>query len=1105
MASNSDNNASSDQRPASGRRSTREMSSEDPLLAMTTSSTVGSSDYAVYQARRRSAPRSSLNGNPSQLPSPLSLAQSAAHSSTSVEQPPSPASAPFAPSTTSSIPPLVSRPSNSTLPAPSGRAYARSISEAQERLKAHVLTAELQSLGLSNESAGAAIVQKLANVGRDAEWQSVSAAIASGKTTLLLPSEKLVPTTQITPSFLLDHLALIEQSPSSRTDWRAFATMSGLRGGVAPDELVFISAFAPPSLSSTSDLSDAETVRSYLGAGSPALPSTSSDAFPSTMLVSNVTQLSIPRSLGSGRGDAPASRASTGARLAALFTKPLTSDSESTPARSSTSSHQNSTDTSASGERTSSSKTSSLPNLEASVLAIGKVIRHDEVVKATLAGSRLYLQKAVDEGDPSLSRVIDEQLGAFVERFQPPTEWRTIDEVSDAFQDAMEAVRSAVDASACGDEKQRQEPSNSRVAEIAQEERVNASLEHIEDAATSLMYDRLFLSELSDDAQQDENLSSRIAALNVLEISLEHLGLDLGDEGDDNGYGGEAAQVRDAIEEIMVDLGREFEVLQSEYTNTAKKKLDVLVNLHKIIVNHLAKMRVPIRLRKDSDAEAPAEVEMDDASMQSSRSQSGANTPDVDLAQRTPRARADAGSQSVTDLELPSAQLSSSMHDATSSSVFDRPSTPTNAENGSSKQRRAPSSSSADLILPLLIFAAVRFNPRLTSHLRFVQRFRTESLLRGEASYCTTNIQAVIEFLNHVDISTLGLDSQKVLAYTKASEMISASAARSSSSRRGGHSSAGHDSRSRRSTLSSRSQDIDRVVDTANQALVKAADMLFGPKGFAPRTVEDVKAVLDGAAGSVSKARGSLLRRATNASTLSTSEQAAAASSSSSVTEPTPSNSSNNGQRELVDLVPGSGDAYDAGLTSEYATRRDAKDEDAGSVRSVSSVLGSGGARNASTTANSGVLSAAPAVVAEEQTRTFGDRLASIPGLSRFGSGGSNSVTGQTAADAGKPASATMATSGSRSSIFSAFAREPASPTASRRTTISSITSSTSTTGSNQTTPVATTQNRSSLDAAATVNHRFLEMHEDELKVADVGLLLADYKRLAAAVLSSQT
>jgi hypothetical protein len=42
---------------------------------------------------------------------------------------------------------------------------------------------------------------------------------------------------------------------------------------------------------------------------------------------------------------------------------------------------------------------------------------------------------------------------------------------------------------------------------------------------------RLFRPSTSDDASHDEALSSRIAALNMLDLGLEHLGIDIGKAG----------------------------------------------------------------------------------------------------------------------------------------------------------------------------------------------------------------------------------------------------------------------------------------------------------------------------------------------------------------------------------------------------------------------------------------------------------------------------------------------------------------------------------------------------------------------------------------------
>jgi phosphopantothenoylcysteine decarboxylase len=58
----------------------------------------------------------------------------------------------------------------------------------------------------------------------------------------------------------------------------------------------------------------------------------------------------------------------------------------------------------------------------------------------------------------------------------------------------------------------------------------------------------------------------------------------------------------------------------------------------------------------------------------------------------------------------------------------------------------------------MLIYSIVLSSPtQLHSHLLFIQRFRTESLLRGQESYCLVNVQAAVAFLANVDPRVLGL------------------------------------------------------------------------------------------------------------------------------------------------------------------------------------------------------------------------------------------------------------------------------------------------------------------------------------------------------------
>nr|XP_036586622.1 uncharacterized protein CTRU02_03210 [Colletotrichum truncatum]KAF6797179.1 hypothetical protein CTRU02_03210 [Colletotrichum truncatum] len=70
-------------------------------------------------------------------------------------------------------------------------------------------------------------------------------------------------------------------------------------------------------------------------------------------------------------------------------------------------------------------------------------------------------------------------------------------------------------------------------------------------------------------------------------------------------------------------------------------------------------------------------------------------------------------------------------------------------------------SASADEIMPMLIYTLITLPPEhlnVISDLRFIQYFRWETKLTGEAAYCLTNLEAAISFLETVDLSTLRAD-----------------------------------------------------------------------------------------------------------------------------------------------------------------------------------------------------------------------------------------------------------------------------------------------------------------------------------------------------------
>ncbi|KAJ4292239.1 hypothetical protein N0V88_005870 [Collariella sp. IMI 366227] len=70
-------------------------------------------------------------------------------------------------------------------------------------------------------------------------------------------------------------------------------------------------------------------------------------------------------------------------------------------------------------------------------------------------------------------------------------------------------------------------------------------------------------------------------------------------------------------------------------------------------------------------------------------------------------------------------------------------------------------SSSADELMPMLIYTLITLPPEnlnAISDVNFIQRFRWEPKLSGEAAYCLTTLEATISFLETVDLSTLRAD-----------------------------------------------------------------------------------------------------------------------------------------------------------------------------------------------------------------------------------------------------------------------------------------------------------------------------------------------------------
>lgn len=73
-------------------------------------------------------------------------------------------------------------------------------------------------------------------------------------------------------------------------------------------------------------------------------------------------------------------------------------------------------------------------------------------------------------------------------------------------------------------------PSSSEKGSVDKQIRVRKALDAVERVVCGLFYDKIFAPEGSDDQSHDKALSSRVAALNMLDLSLDHLGVEVAEE-----------------------------------------------------------------------------------------------------------------------------------------------------------------------------------------------------------------------------------------------------------------------------------------------------------------------------------------------------------------------------------------------------------------------------------------------------------------------------------------------------------------------------------------------------------------------------------------------
>ncbi|EKM50210.1 uncharacterized protein PHACADRAFT_213959 [Phanerochaete carnosa HHB-10118-sp] len=602
--------------------------------------------------------------------------------------------------------------------------------------------------------------------------------------------------------------------------------------------------------------------------------------------------------------------------------------------------------------------------------------------------------------------------------------------------------------SVSGDEKEdardEETEKESDAEEDEMEKNIRAVVEAAERTICSIFYDRLFMQSSTDDATHDEALSSRIAAVNLLDLTLGHLGVDVGDPAD-------------AVEAVVKSCGQTL--TQLELTCRAPvDKAAILVTAHKILVDGLSRLP-PVKLKPEGemlDDKTPMATtfgrrtveEQDDDEPKSTL-----DAPSNTILHESPTVTLSPKSEMPENVPFRNAPDTKSSKDGRNDTASLRVHPPSPRLTISPPPPTTPTPVSGDVILPLIIFAAVKANPpHLVSHLLFTQRFRNQAI-GGEESYCLINLMAVAEFLENVDLAALGLgESEKTVISTAELAPITANRLGSQPTSPLGV-----------ATLRGRvEQQVDAIAGSANKVISGVVDSSFGVlRAFLPATQPEGTA--PEAESQDAQPRFTLLRRDTGFSIASL----AASLPGAAIRSKTPVQRDEESGQQLVEVPsrPASIRSMRAPSESEEDSGQDEDEEeyeeeeehDTRSIRSFESMMSNRSRQRRRKKAASA-----------SARKSLADRLASVPGLSR--------LSGNAAHDAAK-----------------------ASPPASRRSSLL-VPGQVPTPTNRFDTPVSSRAASPVAIRISPPNPRFLEATEDDIKVSEVGELLREYKRMVEAV-----
>ncbi|KAA1083115.1 hypothetical protein PGT21_025365 [Puccinia graminis f. sp. tritici] len=599
------------------------------------------------------------------------------------------------------------------------------------------LRANAQELGLDGHSLGWNIIQTI----HQQEHQLIERLQAKQlELLLLLPKTKTTNNNNqliINKQLILNHILII--SPSSSSNQNQIINLNGWNGLIEADRILFTSTGNPinPDLSFT-------TIKPSTSL-SDELTSPAQLRFPIYHLLSPPAKtITIPRSNNTNTNNRSSST-STAQRLASLFASSSRSDSEPLTIqirlidRPLDSLELDQAITRAVSNRIKDG----LGSLEENMLnTIQNFISRLSIYNHPVTGG---ISSSVVEATSSLQLATNQEIGEVIQEMYHEIDQQLEREYHQELEQdqAEEETRMIIDH----------------------------TLELIEEVVCLELYDRIF----EQSSLEDQQLTEKIAQLNLLDLTLDHLGLDLERREMDDPDG--IITIRNGLDEIIKTASIELSRLEDGECRSPRDKVGVYVTVHKLIVDGLSSLP-PIPMKKEG---IPAGVI---TAGQLSQDQS-INSNEVEMSHTLDRTGIPTDTTTTTTMmmmmdrtlpmstplrPLPKDQASASeLLDAMHTSLIDDPPVPPpsappaqdlhpRSPDPAKLNKPRPNSSSADLILPILIYLIIKANPnRLISNLNYVNRFRYQRLIKGETDYCLVNFSVSCEFIKNF----VGLDGSE--------------------------------------------------------------------------------------------------------------------------------------------------------------------------------------------------------------------------------------------------------------------------------------------------------------------------------------------------------